>query len=295
MPPPAPGAENISDPVIGTFDSLSGGNGQGGQASIEINADAASTINFGDITMGAAGTGGNATGENSAGGNGRGGTASLTGTGDAIIQLNNVAITAAGSGGASGSPSFRTASSGDAVGGNINVTATVGTTLAIGGSLTLTATGISGTADNIGSGTGGNVTVEVESGANINVNDLLIADVSGGSFGPAVFAQSAGSGTGGNVDLTAIGSGAIRADGYLVNASAGVVNVSGTGGVAQGGTIDVAASTGGQILVTNDSANFFDTSAFTGSALPAVRRPAVRSSSSPMAARSTWASAPRWP
>lgn len=258
------GGGNISSPTIGTFDSLAGGDGQGGQASIEIDADATSTINFGNVAMGVLGTGGNADGENSTGGVGRGGTATISGAGGANVQFADVELNAAGIGGAAGSPSFQTATSGDAFGGNINISAVVGTTLAIGANLTLTSSGISGTADNIGSGTGGNVTIGVESGSNINVNDLLIVDASGGSFGPAVFAQNAGSGTGGNVDFTAIGGGAIRADGYLVDANAGVVNVTGASGAAQGGSIDVTASTGGQILVTNDSNNFFDTSAFTG-------------------------------
>lgn len=257
------GGGNISGP-LGTFTTLAGGDGVGGQASITIGADASSTVDFGNTSIGATGDGGGAAGENSAGGQGEGGTASIAGTGGGTAQFNDVTIDTSGTGGGATSPSGQTASSGDAVGGVINVTATVGTTLAIGANLVLTATGVSATADNIGSGEGGDVTVAVESGGSINVSDLLIVDASGGSFGPAVFAQNAGSGTGGNVDLTAIGSGAIRADGYLVNAGAGVVNVSGASGAAQGGSIDVAASTGGQILVTNDSNNFFDTSAFTG-------------------------------
>ncbi|WP_448140269.1 hypothetical protein [Sphingopyxis fribergensis] len=260
----ANGGSGISDPILGTFDTLNAGNAQGGQAVLEINADATSTVTIGNVNVSASANGGNAGGENAIGGNGRGGTVGATATGGVTVQFNSLNLTAAGAGGSASSPSAQTASSGDGIGGTINLAVAGATTLAIDTSLTLTATGIAGTSDNMGSGDGGTVTVSATGASNLNINDQLIVDVSGGSFGPAVLGLSAGSGTGGDVDLTADSGGAIRADSFLVNATAGVVNVTGAGGVAEGGTIDLTATGGGQILATNDGTHFFDTTAATG-------------------------------
>lgn len=258
------GGGSFSASSFGTFVSQNAGSGRGGAATLSIDADATAAISAGVAGVAAGGAGGSAGGENSVGGNGQGGTASVTGAGGAIVQFDSLSVSAGGTGGSSSSLSALTASSGGGIGGDVGVTATGGTTLAINANLTLTANGLAGIGDTVGSGDGGTVAVSVESGGNINVNDQLIVGVVGGSFGPAVLALDAGSGTGGDVDLTAIGGGAIRADSYLVSAAAGVVNVTGTNGAAQGGTIDVTASSTGQILATNDGNHFFDTSAATG-------------------------------
>ncbi|HEV2597072.1 hypothetical protein [Sphingopyxis sp.] len=260
------GGTSISDPTLGTFDTLAGGNGRGGIARIIMIADATATVDFGATGIDASGSGGSAGGDNAMGGDGRGGSAIITANGGGTFQFDELTATAAGNSGNAASLSGQTASSGDAQGGSIELGTAGGSTIAVNTNALLDVTGITASGENVGSGTGGNVTVSTIQASNINIGSALIVDAAGGSFGSAVFAQSAGSGTGGDVDLTSVGGGAIRANGYVVNAGAGVVNVSGASGAAQGGTIDVSASTGGQILTTGSSgsSNVFDTSAFTG-------------------------------
>ncbi|MDO9370911.1 MAG: hypothetical protein Q7T68_20290 [Sphingopyxis sp.] len=257
------GGGSISNPALGTINTLAGGDGQGGLAEIVVDAGATATTNFGNATLVATGAGGAAGGENAASGNGQGGTVTVSGTGGGILQFNAINASAAGTSGSSSSPSGQSASSGNAIGGDVNITATGGSTLNVATSIGLTASGMAGISENIGSGTGGDVLVSATNAGIIIINDQLTVDAFGGSMGN-VIALTAGTGTGGNVDLTADSGGAISADSYQVNATAGVVNVSGASGVAQGGTIDVTASNTGQIGVTNDGAHSFNVSARTG-------------------------------
>jgi hypothetical protein len=256
------GGGNISNPTSGTFTTLDGGDGTGGQASIVINTSATSTANFGTTSLDVQGIGGGAAGDSSAGGTGRGGSASISGAGGGTAQFSDVTMEASGVGGGD-TDGVDSLLSGDGIGGNVNISATGGATLAINNSLNLSATGDAATSDSVGSGEGGNVTVSATAGGNINVGDQLNINVFGGSTGVAVIADSAGSGTGGDVVINADG-GTIRADGYQVNASAAVVNSRGAGGPAQGGTISVTASNAGRILTTNDGSQFFDASAVSG-------------------------------
>src|SRR3546814_17811632 len=73
----------------------------------------------------------------------------------------------------------------------------------------------------------------------------------GGSMSDTI-RQSAGNGIGGNVDFLADG-GTIRAEDYRVDASGNTADVTGAGGTAQGGTIDLFAQNGGLFVATLDA------------------------------------------
>lgn len=256
------GGGNISNPSVGTFTTLDAGDGIGGQASIEVNAAASATISFGTTSVSGEGEGGGASGDSSASGNGRGGAASVSVTGGDTVQFADLTLTASGFGGGDGS-GLDTIQSGDGIGGNVNVSATGGSTLDVGGTLSLAASGMAATSNNMGSGEGGNVIVSATGGGTIDVADQIFVDAFGGSTGLAVIADNVGSGTGGDVIFTADG-GTISADGYQVDASAATVNSRGAGGPAQGGTISFTASNAGRILTTNDGSQFFDAGARSG-------------------------------
>lgn len=259
----AVGGGNLFDPMVGTIETLAGGDAQGGVASIVVIADEISTINFGDTTLNLSGVGGAASGENAVSGDGLSGNFGITANGGGTVQFTTLTGNASGTSGAASSPSGLTATTGDARGGSTNFAIAGGSTFVVAGDAVFDVSGTAAIGDNMGSGIGGSVRVAAVENSNINIADTLSINAFGGSAGFAVVAQSVGSATGGRADIIAE-SGAIRADGYQINASAGVVNTTGTGGVAQGGRISFLSSAAGQILVQNDTNQFLDVSAATG-------------------------------
>src|SRR3546814_10062207 len=97
--------------------------------------------------------------------------------------------------------------------------------------------------ENFGTGTGGNIAVNATAGGTISTGNRLTAQAMGGSMSDTI-RQSAGNGIGGNVDFLA-DAGTIRAEDYRVDASGNTADVTGAGGTAQGGTIDLFAQNGG--------------------------------------------------
>ena len=247
----------------GPDDTLNGGDGTGGSAALVINSDNGGIKSLGTLSLNASGRGGDAGGENSVGGDALGGTASLTVDGGATAQFASIALAASAEAGIALSPSGTTGQSGNARGNNVTLSATNGSTINSSGGINLTATGMGTAGENFGTGTGGNVAVNATAGGTITTGNRLIVDAMGGNSSFAV-AQSAGNGLGGNVDFLADG-GTIVAEIYEVNASSGTVHVTGTGGAAQGGTIDLFSRNGGEIRATLDDTNRFDTSATSGS------------------------------
>src|SRR3546814_11300674 len=84
----------------------------------------------------------------------------------------------------------------------------------------------------------------------------------GGSMSDTI-RQSAGNGIGGNVDFLA-DAGTIRAEDYRVDASGNTADVTGAGGTAQGGTIDLFAQNGGLFVATLDANSRFNAGATSG-------------------------------
>src|SRR3546814_19199371 len=75
--------------------------------------------------------------------------------------------------------------------------------------------------------------------------------------------QSAGNGIGGGVDFLADG-GTIRAEVYDGEVSGNTADVTGAGGTAQGGTIDVFTQNGGLFVATLDANSRFNAGATSG-------------------------------
>jgi hypothetical protein len=246
------GGGSISDPILGTFLSQSGGDGRGGSATFSIGGDTTTVVGPGDTSLNVVGSGGNAGGaENAAGGDAFGGTATVEAAGLVTTQFTSLAVNADALGGGASSPSLLTGLTGNATGGTINVTADNGAVLNT-SSLALSASGQVVFGENRGSGRGGNVTVSAEDEGAIGTTGTLAVDVSGGSFGNGI-AQSAGSGNGGNVNLLAARNGTLTAARYDIDATAAASNVRGASGPAQGGFVNIAASAGGQISGTDVS------------------------------------------
>ncbi len=247
-----------------TGTSGNGGSGTGGTAEVLINADATSTVSLGALTVSAIGRGGNVSGsENLRGGDALGGTASLTVDGGASAQFASIELVASAEAGSALSPSGTTGQSGNARGNNVTLAATGGSTINSSGGINLTAIGRGTAGENFGTGAGGNIAVNATAGGTITTGNRLTIQAMGGNSSFAM-AQSAGNGVGGNVDFLADG-GTIVAEVYDVDASSGTVNVIGTGGTAQGGTIDLFARNGGEIRATLDATNQLNASAASGS------------------------------
>ncbi|KQZ73158.1 hypothetical protein ASE06_12095 [Sphingopyxis sp. Root214] len=247
----------------GPDDTLNGGDGTGGSAALVINSDNGGIISLGTLSLDASGRGGDAGGENSVGGDAMGGAASLTADGGATAQFSSIELVASAEAGSALSPSGTTGQSGNARGNNVTLAATGGSTITSSGGINLTAVGMGTAGENFGTGTGGNVAVNATAGGTITTGNRLTIQAMGGNASFAM-AQSAGNGIGGNVDFLADG-GTIVAEVYEVNASSGTVNVIGTGGTAQGGTIDLLARNGGEIRATLDATNQLNASAASGS------------------------------
>lgn len=248
--------------VGGTGASGNGGNGTGGTAEVVIDADATSTVSLGVLNVSALGRGGDVSGgENLRGGDALGGTARLTAGGGVTALFATIALDASAQAGSALSPSGTTGQSGNARGNNITLAATGGSTISSNG-ITLSAVGSVLGGENFGIGTGGNIGVNATGGGTITTNNRLIVDAMGGSMSNAI-GQSAGDGIGGAVTLLADG-GTIRAEVFEANVSSNTVNVTGVGGAAQGGTIDLVAQNSGQIVSTLDSPNILNAGARTG-------------------------------
>ncbi|SEH19048.1 hypothetical protein SAMN05428974_3170 [Sphingopyxis sp. YR583] len=242
--------------------TLNGGDGTGGSAAVVINSGTGAALSLGALSLDASGRGGEASGENSVGGDALGGTASLTADGGATAQFTSIALAASAEAGGALSPGGTTARAGSARGNQVTLSATNGSTINSSGTVGLSATGAVVAGENYGSGTGGNVNISATAGGSVTSSNRFNVDASGGNYSNAI-GQSAGNGVGGGVEFLADG-GTIRAEVYEVNVSSNTINVSGTGGSAQGGTVDLYANNGGQITATLDATNVFDASARTG-------------------------------
>lgn len=267
-------AQGVGGGNVGPFRSQNGGDGTGGTAEIRINADAASTVALGSVGVFAIGTGGSASdSENTTGGDALGGTASLTVDGVVDAQFTDITLDASAAAGIALSPSGTTGRSGNARANSVTLAATNGSSISSSGQINLFAVGSNPYSDtpspfgnpageNLGTGTGGTIAVNATAGGTISSGARFTAEARGGSVSDAV-KQSAGNGTGGDVDFLADG-GTIRANTYNIDASGRTVNVTGTGGTAQGGTIDLFARNGGQMIATLDATSRLNASARTG-------------------------------
>ncbi|HET6524064.1 hypothetical protein [Sphingopyxis sp.] len=246
----------------GPNDTLNGGDGTGGNATLVINSDNGGIKSLGTLSLDASGRGGDAGGENSVGGDALGGTASLTADGGATAQFSEIELVASAAAGAATSPSGTTGLSGNARGNDVTLTATNGSTIDSDGPINLFAVGRGEAGENFGTGNGGNIAVSATAGGAITTTSTLTALAMGGSMSGAP-RQSAGNGVGGDIDFTA-DSGTIQTPVFDVDASSDTANVTGTGGTAQGGTIDLFARNGGQIVATADEFSRFTVSARSG-------------------------------
>ena len=246
----------------GPDDTLNGGDGTGGRADLIINSDSGGVISLGTLSLDASGRGGDAGGENSVGGDALGGTVSLTADGGATAQFSEIELNASAAAGTAISPGGTTGQSGSARGNDVTLTATNGSTINSDGPINLFAVGMGVAGENFGTGSGGNIAVSATAGGAITTASALTAEAMGGSVSSAP-GQSAGDGIGGDIDFVA-DSGTIQAGTYRVDASSDTANVTGTGGTAQGGTIDLIARNGGQIAATIDAFNSFTASARSG-------------------------------
>ncbi|MEI4505432.1 hypothetical protein WBQ88_08205 [Sphingopyxis sp. CCNWLW253] len=254
---------------VGGFLTQNGGNGTGGTAEILINADATSVVSLGDLGASGFGRGGDAGGsENTTGGDALGGIARLTVDGGINAQFTSITLDASAAAGTATTPSGTTGQAGNARANNVTLAATNGSTISSSGVINLFAVGMNRfpfnpAGENFGSGTGGNVAVNATAGGTISTGNRFTVQAMGGNMSNAV-TQSAGNGVGGNVDFLADG-GTIVAEVYEVNASSSTAHVVGTGGAAQGGTIDLFARNGGEIRATLDATNQLHVSATSGS------------------------------
>ena len=248
---------------VGPFQTQNGGDGTGGVAEVLINADAASTISGGQLLASALGRGGNAAGsENSTGGDATGGFATLAVDGGTAAQFSAITLNASALAGSAASPSGTTGQTGNASANDVTLSVSNGSTIASSSFVNLFAVGMGVSGENFGAGSGGNILVSATAGGTITTANTLTAEAMGGSTSTAI-GQSAGNGVGGDVDFLADG-GTIQAEVYSVDVSSSTANVIGAGGTAQGGTIDLFAQNGGQMVATLDATNFFDASASAG-------------------------------
>lgn len=244
--------------------STRGGNGRGGTADLLITGGAYSGLNLGDVGLNAAASGGGAgNSENTIGGNASGGTINVTIDGGATPFISNLSLNSRADSGGSTSPTGLTALSGNAQGGSTNVTTRGGSALQVGGNATIDVAGLSAASENIGSGTGGNVTVSALSGGAITFSNGVNVNAFGGSLSSGL-PQTVGSGTGGTVTILADTSGSIGAAYYDLDARANVVNASGNNGIARGGRITMTALNGGLVESLSDGLDFMGVNAQTG-------------------------------
>ncbi len=253
---------------IGPLLTQNGGDGTGGTAEILIDADAAAIVSLGSVGAYAIGRGGNASGaENTTGGDALGGTVRLTVDGGVNAQFTAITLDASAAAGIALTPSGTTGQSGNARANNVTLAATNGSTISSSGLINLFAVGMNPfpvplAGENFGTGSGGNVAVNATAGGTITAGNRIFVQAMGGNMSDAI-GQSAGNGTGGNVDFLADG-GTIRAEIFDVDVSGNTADVTGTGGTAQGGTIDLFARNGGQLVSTLDAPNLFNAGATAG-------------------------------
>ncbi len=261
------GGGTVSNPNIGTFPSLNGGDGQGGTIELTFTADNSSIAALGDVTANASGTGGNATGDGAAGGDAAGGTVTITADNGINAEQNSITVNASATSGGATSSNGTSSTTGDATGGDIVVTVNGGATLASDSTIDFDASAQTSAGENRGDAQGGTISVTaIGSGGDSTVSALtaITANASAGGFSTSIPA-STGTATGGAIDFTADG-GTITAGSIALGATAVSDNTTGTGGAAQGGTIDIRAANTGVISATDSSAgfSFFTTDAAAG-------------------------------
>ena len=244
------GGGTVSLPVLGTFFSANGGDGNGGTAQLEQATDFSSPPTLGALTLTAAGTGGGANGANATGGNATGGNVIIS-TALSNLTVDTLVLDASATGGSAEDAVGANATSGDANGGTINVTAANGGILGTNAGLTANASAIAGAGNRVGSSDGGAVTVLSTGGATINVATDLLINADAGQFSTAI-PTGTGISTGGDVDLTADG-GTITVGQFGITARAISNNVTGTAGRALGGTIDIRSANTGLISATDSA------------------------------------------
>lgn len=256
------GGGTVSLPVVGTFFSANGGDGNGGTAQLEHATDFSSPPTLGALTLTAAGTGGGANGANATGGNATGGDVIIS-TSLSNLTVDTLVLDASATGGSAEDAVGSNATSGDATGGAIDITADGGATLGTTNSLTANASAVAGAANNVGSSDGGDVTMLSTGLATINVGTDLLISADAGQFSTTI-PTSAGISTGGDIDLTADG-GTITVGSFSVTARSISDNVTGTSGRSLGGTIDIRAANTGLInAVDSAGVSFFSVDAAAG-------------------------------
>jgi hypothetical protein len=260
------GGGSVSSPNIGTFPSLNGGDGQGGTIELTFTADNSSTAALGDVTINASGTGGGATGDGAAGGNATGGTVTITANNGINAEQNSLTVNASATSGGATSNNGTSSTTGNAIGGTINVGVAGGAVLASDSSIDFDASAQTAAGENRGNARGGTIAVTATgSGGNSSITALtsITADASAGGFSTSI-PTSTGTATGGDIDFTADG-GTITTGSFAFGATAASDNTTGTGGAAQGGTIDIRAANTGVFSATDSAGgSFFTTDAAAG-------------------------------
>lgn len=247
------GGTGVSNPFGSAVLTQNGGDAFGGTAELIINADISATASLGSLGITTLARGGDASGsEGAAGGDAVGGTTTATADGGIDAQFTAMTLNASARAGSGTSPSGSSGLNGTADAGTVTLGATNGTTISNSGDIRLFAVGMGVAGENYATGAGGDIAVNATAGGSITAATQIIAQAMGGSSTFSA-AESAGAGTGGNIVLTADG-GTISTAFYSFDASGLTVDVLGTGGAAQGGTIDLLASNAGRIESTDISA-----------------------------------------
>lgn len=260
------GGGTVSNPNIGTFPSLNGGDGQGGTIELTFTADNSSTAALGDVTANASGTGGNATGDGAAGGDAAGGDVTITADNGINAEQNSLTANASATSGGATSSNGTSSTTGNATGGDILVTVNGGAILASDSTIDFDASAQTAAGENRGNAQGGTIAVTVVgSGGDSTLSALasITANAGAGGFSTSI-PGSTGTATGGDIDFTADG-GTITAGSIALGATAASDNTTGTGGDAQGGTIDIRAANTGVFSATDSAGfSFFTTDAAAG-------------------------------
>ena len=258
---------NVQSTGIGggvTFDSSgvgtavdNSGDGTGGNATLTVENGGALSVN-GFVSVAATGIG--QTG-NIQSGSGTGGTARIgvTGAGTSVNMLGT-GVSADGFGGSGISQSGATISTqngGAGSGGTaaIDINAPAAATVDL-GAVSMSASGSGGGSSGIegatgADGTGGIVSLSVDGGIDVDMNDLLLsaAAASGGATTPSNLTSASGDAVGGTVTIAVANASGIINDG---NTS---INVSGVTGVAN----NIGSGTGGDVIVRAATGGVFST------------------------------------
>lgn len=254
---------NVQSTGIGggvTFDSSgvgtavdNSGDGTGGNATLTVENGGALAIN-GLVDVAATGIG--QTG-NIQSGSGTGGTARIgvTGAGTSLNALGT-SVSANGVGGSgasqSGSP-IPTQNGGAGTGGNaaIVINAPAATIVDL-GAVAMSANGVGGEGSVVegatgASGTGGVVSLSVDGGIAVDMNDLVLSAGarSGGALSPSNLTARSGDSVGGTVTIAVANGSGIINDGNTTIDVSGIAGASESIGTGAGGNVAITATTGG--------------------------------------------------